>query len=187
MIDERIQEIAKNAIRYIESYFKELPATEKKFLPPVLKLNGVWFPNYSNNVLGFFYLLEGEQHRIQEYLNRNWPPFPGFIIDDDQKKQSLRVAIRVDGACNSFISIQTKNLIAFHVGSKASFIVENHSHEIKDSSGIELKYRIDFALIFGLQKQEKWSSLKLRLSNLLNHSLALRRGLDETAEPAVDR
>jgi hypothetical protein len=188
MNDERIHEIAKKATQYIESFFKNLPATDKNFFPPILNLNGVWDAEiYTRNVLGFFYLTEREQSRIREYRQKGWPPFPGFLIDDEQKEQRVPAAIKVDGVCNSFISNRTKDLIAFHVGPKSSFIVEDHYHEIKDSSGPEFRYMIDFALIFGLQKQEKWSSLKPRLSDLLNHSLALRRGLDDTAQPAVDR
>jgi hypothetical protein len=187
MSDERVQEIAEKAIRYIKSFFQNLSITDKNLLPPVLNLNGVWFAIYTRNMLGFFYLTEGEQRRVQEYHQKGWPPFPGFLIDDEQKEQRVIAAIKVEGVCNSFISNRTKDLIAFQVGPKSSFIIENHYHEIKDSSGLEFRYKIDFALILGLQKLEKWSSLKPRLSNLLNHSLALQRGLDETVKPAIDR
>jgi hypothetical protein len=170
-----MKNIASNAIKLVAGFFAGVKHGDRPSLPPVLKTPGRWIASYDNSTLGIFFLNEGALQRVTEYQNRGWPPFPGFLISDDQRPEGSPVAITISGSCNFFSSNRTSNMFAFCVKPGASFTVVDHFQEIRDSSGMEFKYQVDLSFVLGIHHEEDWESVKTRLVELLDHSLNVWR------------
>lgn len=159
------------AIEEITHFFANLTDKEKTILPSVLKMNGSWFSIYDDYSLGIFYITEKENDRVNKYLEKGFPAFPGFIISENKKSTDIPIAIVEKGKCNYFSSNHTSNLIAFKIFPESSFTVVNHIHEINDASGQKFKYHVDLAFFLGTLPNEDWDKLKIRLLELLQYSL----------------
>lgn len=174
-MSEEMKTIASNAIKFVEQFFSSLPSEERTCLPPVLRSPGRWMASYDKTALGIFFLSESSIKRVAEYQNKGWHPFPGFLVGEDQKPARSPVAIKAGGSCNLFSSNRTSNMFAFCVTPGASFTVVDHFQEIRDSSGQEFRYQVDLAFVLGIEREEDWSTAKYRLSELLQHTLAVWR------------
>ena len=173
--------IAKDALQLVKEFFDGIPGPERDALPKVLKSPGSWVASYEGSTLGVFFLTRAELQRATEYQNRGWQTFPGFIISEDQKPAKAPVAVAIGGSCNFFASNHTTNMFAFSVKPGASFTVVDHFHEIKDSSsGEEFKYHVDLAFILGIDQGEQRDRVKLRLHELLKHTMGVWKTLHES-------
>ena len=165
-------DLAMKSLKYVESFFNDSDIKGSFYLPKSLKAKGRWIANYTGSVLGIYYLNNKELKRAVKYQNRGFPPFPGFVIDDNLKPPTEASAILVGGKCNYFAANRTVNLWAFTVKPGASFTVIDHFHEIKDSStGENFAFRVDLAFILGIQQNYEWSDLELKLSELLLNTI----------------
>jgi hypothetical protein len=165
--------IAKNAVEFVEKFFRDIDPINKSSLPPILKNPGKWMAIWDSIALGIFFLNQNALKRVIEYQDKGWNPFPGFLRGTDQETVDFPVAIRVGGTCNFFSSNRTSNIFAFVVEPGASFTIVYHFHEIKDASGKEFKYNVDLAFILGIFQGEQWTSVELRLSELLKHTISV--------------
>jgi hypothetical protein len=177
MPSENTKDIASKSIEVVKHFFSTLPDDEKEILPSVLKIGGIWFGNFDDYSIGIFYLSNDELQRVKGNINKGLPAFPGFFVSDQNRPAKTPVAIKAVGLCNYFASNHTSNLIAFDICPGASFIVVDHFHELKDSSGQEFKYRIDLALFLGTLPDEQWDEFKPRLLELLHYSLNVWRSV----------
>ena len=172
-----MKNIATNAISLVDKFFSETKQQGEIILPSVLRSPGRWIASYDNSTLGVFYLDNKELKRVTEYQNNGWPPFPGFLISDENRPSGSPVAVAISGSCNFFSSNRTSNMFAFCVKPGASFTVVDHFQEIKDVSGQEFKYKVDLAFIIAIAHEESWENIEKRLLELINHSLDVWRNI----------
>lgn len=177
MTNKVTEEIAKRAVQFVDRFFRNLPEVERDLVPSVLKSPGAWMVSYTESMLGIFHLDEAEQQRVKQYQSKGWPPFPGFMVSEDQKPANARVAMGGIGSCNFFSSNHTINLFAFEVSPGSSFTVVDHFHEIRGSSGEEFKYHVPLAFVLGIHQGEQWPDVERRLSELLSYSVSVWRKL----------
>lgn len=170
-----VSDIAEKSVKFVRKFFSDLSPKDRSFLPPIFKSAGSWLGNFDKFTIGIFYLTNEEKQRVLTNIDRQIPAFPGFYVSEPNRKDDLPVAIKMEGDCNYFASCHTENIIAFSVCQGASFIVIDHFHEIKDSSGQEFKYPVHLAFLLGLLPKEEWKRFKNRLSELLQHSLSTWR------------
>jgi hypothetical protein len=172
-----MQEVAKHAIQLIVRFFSGLSGAERDLVPSVLKSAGTWMASFDESILGIFYLDESEQQRVEQYQERGWPPFPGFMVGEGKMPAGVQAAITMGGSCGFRSSNHTINLIAFEVSPRASFTVTDHFHEIRDSSGEEFKYHVALAFVLGISQGEQLTDVDHRLSELLEYSRDVWRKL----------
>jgi len=171
MTSVKKENVAEKAVQFVMDYFVTLKPSDRDKLPSVLRSQGGWMASYDDATIGIFYLNNDTMKRVAEYQQKGWPPFPGFIVSEGKKPDNYPVAISTSGTCNVFMSNRTNNMIAFSVKSASSFMVVDHFHEIKDSSGEEFRYKVDLAFVIGIHDNEEWNSVEARLLELLNYSL----------------
>jgi hypothetical protein len=170
-----MKSIASSSIKFVAHFFADLAGTDRNCLPPVLRTPGHWIASYDDQSLAIYFLDKDSLKRVTDFQNKGWPPFPGFLISDATRPPGSPVAVAISGSCNVFSSIRTINMFSFLVKPGASFVVVDHFQEIKDLSGQEFKYKVDLAFVLGIINDESWEGLRVRLSNLLQHSLKVWR------------
>lgn len=172
MLEDIKSELAHKSLTFVEDFFNGLIRKGEDYLPACLRVKGSWMANYTDYVLGIYFLNEVELERVDRYHKQKWPPFPGFLVSEDSKPANETSAIGISGQCNYFVSNRTANMWAFTVSPGASFTVLDHFHEIKDSStGVVFNFKVDLAFVLGLQQEKKWADLKPRLSELLTYTV----------------
>lgn len=170
-----MKSIAASSIKFVAHFFAALAGTDRNCLPPVLRTPGHWVASYDDYTLAIYFLDKEALKRVTDFQNKGWPPFPGFLMSDTTRPSGSPVAVQISGSCNVFSSNRTTNMFSFSVKQGASFVVVDHFQEIKDSSGQEFKYKVDLAFVLGINNNESCEGLRVRLSDLLQHSLEVWR------------
>lgn len=127
-------------------------------------LAGTWVASYDDEVLGLFLMTDDELKRGKQYEENGWSMFPGFMVGENSNG-----LFEVRKSCEFYFSNRTVGGYAFSVSPGASFTVAKHFHEIKDSSGQEVKYHVDLGFILGIRQEETWRELEIRLSELVEY------------------
>jgi len=176
------EEIARQALQYVENFFGGFTGEEKAVLPKILKSHDVrWMVTYEGSTLGIYPQTRADLERSVEYNNMGLPSFPGFTISEDEIPDGAPVAITASGSCLFYSSNYTANMFAFSVLPGCSLAVVDHFHEvIVSSSGDKLEYHVDLAFILGIDQGEQWDHVKLRLHELLNHTMGVWKILHES-------
>lgn len=172
-----INAIAKQSLDLVNNYFSELSPDDRAMLPPIFSTEAVWFCLFNEYSIGIFYLTSEEKERVDNNLKNQIQAFPGFYINEQNRKEGTRVAIKQEGSCNYYSSNYTSNIIAFSICPGSSFIVIDHFHEIIDSTENKHQFKVDLAYFLGLLPNEKLQDIENRLTDLLNHSLSIWRSM----------
>jgi hypothetical protein len=61
------------------------------------------------------------------------------------------------------------NIYSFKVSPEASLIALNHTQELHDISGKEIKFTVDIAFVLGLRENETWDSIAVRILQLYDY------------------
>jgi hypothetical protein len=175
---ESIQEITQKGVNVVQGFFAECVDRDREVLPTVLQDTGVWMAIGTHEVLVFFFLNEAEQLRVNDFKNKGIHPFPGFVIGEGERPSGERAVYNVTSPFRFYSGKKSCGGFAFSVTPMASFVVENHTHELKGLSDAMGPYRVDLAFGLGYGKQETWPKFEKRLSPLLTYARDVWKGAD---------
>jgi hypothetical protein len=173
MDKESTQELTQKAVETVQRFFADHLEDQQAVFPEALQSSGIWMAMCLEQVLAIFFLNDKEQQRINACKHKGRHPFPEFVIGEGARPAGRRATFHVTGPFGFYASRRTSNMFAFALGPGSSCTVEEHVHEVVDTSEnkVAYTYKVDLAFMLGLDEGERSIEVGIRLAKLLSHTL----------------
>jgi hypothetical protein len=146
----------------------QVPNEIKNVLHSVIKDEVRWVA-FSDEQLILLIFLDAEgMKRIQEFSNKGYDLFPGFITTSEGVDAGMRMANSKYG----FVSgCSVSGTYSFSVGPDSSFVVQNHTQSLKTNELGEIKYTIPLAYVVSFGEDTTESNSYEILEELISYSI----------------
>ena len=177
-----MQALTQKAVETVQKFFAHHLEDHQAVFPEALQSTGIWMGMGVEQVLAIFFLNEKEQQRVNACKHKGVHPFPEFVIGEGVRPAGRRAAFYVTGPFGFYASRHTSEMFAFALGPGSSCTVEDHVHDVVDTSEnrVVYTYEVHAAFMLGLDEGERWPEVEPRLSELLSHTLEVWKSVSST-------
>ncbi len=168
---EKIKEI-------IERRFLNVPESINACFPDVLKGDIQWVA-FGDNSFSMLVFLDGlEMERVKDYSKKGLQLFPGLITSQSE----IGAGMRMENSKYMIVSGCTMSgMYSFSVGGNSSFVIENHTQELKTNELGNIKYTVPLAYVVSYEDESSQEEFYENLDDLISYSIKKWR---ETGEPS---
>ncbi len=168
----KIKELIDRRIIHVSKEIKEI-------LPDVIKGEVRWVA-FSNKDLMLLTFLDIEgMKRIQEYSNKGYDLFPGFITTSE----GVGAGMRMTNSKYGFVSgCSVSGMYSFSVGLDSSFVVQDHTQTLKTNELGDIEYTIPLAYVVSFGEETSESNGYETLEELISYSIKTWREKNEPSK-----
>lgn len=164
--------------KIIERRFLNVPDSIQRCFPSILRGNVQWvaFSESSFSVLVF--LNDEEMERIKDYNKKGFQLFPGLLTSEER----VGAGMRMENSKYGMISGCTvSGMYSFSVGENSSFIIENHTQELKTNELGNIKYTVPLAYVVSYDETSQEDFYE-NLDDLASYSIKQWREASESSQ-----
>jgi len=157
----------------------QVPKEIKEVLPDVIQDEVRWVAFSNEKLMLLIFLDIEEMKRIQEYSNKGYDLFPGFITTSE----GVGAGMRMINSKYGFVSgCSVSGMYSFSVGPDSSFVVQNHIQSLKTNELGNIEYTIPLAYVVSFGEDASESNSYEALEDLISYSIKTWRENNETSK-----
>jgi hypothetical protein len=164
--------------KLIERRIIEVSPEIKKSFPEVVQDEVRWVAFSDDKLIYLMFLDAKEMERIEEFSEKGFDLFPGFITTNEE----ISTAIRFTNSKYGFVSGNSvSGMYSFSVGHDSSFVVQGHRQSLKTNEIGEINYTIPLAYVVSFGEDISETNIYKTLEELVSYSIKAWR---ENNEPS---
>jgi hypothetical protein len=154
--------------KLIERRIIEVPPEITNCFPEVLQGDVRWVGFSDDKLIYLMFLDAKEMARIEEFSEKGFDLFPGFITTNEE----IGAGIRLTNTKYGFVSGNSiSGMYSFSVGHDASFVVQDHRQSLKTNELGEIKYTIPLAYVVSFGEDISETNIYETLEELVSYSI----------------